>query len=52
MEKLLNIKRDLEKLLRQTDSEPGTIEVLYCQKSIQEAIFWIGKQIANLIEEE
>ncbi len=51
MENLCSIKQELENLLGQIDREPGTLDTLYCQKSIQEAIFWIGKQIDKLREE-
>ena len=48
MESLFNIKSGLESILRQLDREPGYIETLYCQKSTNEAIFWIGKLIDRL----
>ncbi len=52
MEKLLAIRNDLENTLRQIDTEPGYLETLYCQKSIQESIFWIGKLIERLDSEK
>jgi len=56
MEKLLAIKRGIEEFSRQIGIEPATLNVLYTQKSLEEAKFWLGKELERrdkeLIREE
>jgi len=45
MEALKHLKKELERINRQVGLNAATLNVLYCQKSIEEATFWISKEI-------
>lgn len=45
MEALKHLKKELERINRQVGLNAATLNVLYCQKSIEEAMFWISKEI-------
>lgn len=45
MEELLIIEKEIESISRQIDREGSTLNLLYCQKSLQEAKFWLSTEI-------
>ncbi len=47
MEKLLTIRQQLTDLIIQINEEPSTLNMLYAQKSLEEASFWIGKELVK-----